>query len=184
MNLRSRLEKVRWGDKEWQLGKQRARKRVTARGNEAENEWHRVILSRRFRLKMPAGHVCCHFCCHIWAGAPSCYLDVLDKLQKRICSTASSPTLAASFEPLVHRRNKASLSIFNRYYLVDIRLNWLNWLLIPYSRGSSLVILIDCLISLSPFLDVTRMYMSTVSFLAQLDPEILYLRNAFFWPMI
>ena len=23
------------------------------------------------------------YCCHIWAGAPSCYLELLDKLQKR-----------------------------------------------------------------------------------------------------
>ena len=35
------------------------------------------------------------------------------------------------------------------------------------------VILIDCMIFLSPFLDVTRMSMSTVSFLAQLDSGIL-----------
>ena len=23
-------------------------------------------------------------CCHVWAGAPSCYLELLEKLQKRI----------------------------------------------------------------------------------------------------
>ena len=28
---------------------------------------------------------CMEYCCHVWAGAPSCYLDLLDKLQKRIC---------------------------------------------------------------------------------------------------
>ena len=27
---------------------------------------------------------CMEYCCHVWAGAPSCYLDLLDKLQKRI----------------------------------------------------------------------------------------------------
>ena len=27
------------------------------------------------------------YCCHVWAGAPSCYLELLDKLQKRICRT-------------------------------------------------------------------------------------------------
>ena len=26
---------------------------------------------------------CIEYCCHVWAGAPSCYLDLLDKLQKR-----------------------------------------------------------------------------------------------------
>ena len=25
------------------------------------------------------------YCCHMWAGAPSCYLDLLDKKQKQIC---------------------------------------------------------------------------------------------------
>ena len=44
-----------------------------------------------------------HFC-HVWAGVPSCYLEMLDKLQKRICRTVG-PSLAASLEPLAHRRN-------------------------------------------------------------------------------
>ena len=47
-----------------------------------------------------------------------------------------------------------------------------------------LAILIDCMIILSPFLDVTRMSMSTVSFHAQLDSGILFLYNAFLSPMI
>ena len=42
-------------------------------------------------------------------------------------------------------------------------------------EGGLLVILIDCMIFLSPFLDVTRMFMSTVSFLAWLNSGILYL---------
>ena len=58
---------------------------------------------------------CMEYCCHVWAGAPSCYLDLLDKLQKRICRIVG-PSLAASLEPLAHRRNVASLSLFYRYY--------------------------------------------------------------------
>ena len=54
------------------------------------------------------------YCCHVWAGAPSCYLELLDKLQKRICRIVG-PSLAASLEPLAHRRNVASLSLFYRY---------------------------------------------------------------------
>ena len=50
---------------------------------------------------------CMEYCCHVWAGAPSCYLELLDKLQKRICRTVGR-SLAASLEPLVHRRNVAS----------------------------------------------------------------------------
>ena len=30
---------------------------------------------------------CMEYCCHVWAGAPSCNLELLDKLQKRICRT-------------------------------------------------------------------------------------------------
>ena len=55
------------------------------------------------------------YCCHVWAGAPSCYLELLDKLQKRICRTVG-PSLAASLELLAHHRNVASLSLFYRYY--------------------------------------------------------------------
>ena len=27
---------------------------------------------------------CMEYCCHVWTGAPSCYLELLDKQQKRI----------------------------------------------------------------------------------------------------
>ena len=57
---------------------------------------------------------CMEYCCHVWAGAPNCYLDSLDKLQKRICRIVG-PSLAASLEPLAHRRNVAILSLFYRY---------------------------------------------------------------------
>ena len=55
------------------------------------------------------------YCCHVWAGAPSCYLQLLDKLHKWICRTVDPP-LNASLEPLAHRRSVVSLSIFYRYY--------------------------------------------------------------------
>ena len=58
---------------------------------------------------------CIEYCCHVWACAPSCYLELLDKLQIRICANGG-PSLAVSLEPVVHRRNVASLSLFNRYY--------------------------------------------------------------------
>ena len=52
---------------------------------------------------------CMEYCCHVWAIAPNCYLEILEKLQKRIFRTID-PSLAASLEPLAHRRNVASLS--------------------------------------------------------------------------
>ena len=42
------------------------------------------------------------YCAHVWAGAPSCYLELLDKPQKQICGTVG-PSLTALFEPLAHR---------------------------------------------------------------------------------
>ena len=45
--------------------------------------------------------------------------------------------------------------------------------------AAPLVILIVCMIFLSAFLDVIRMSMSAVSFLAHLDPEIPCMQNAF-----
>ena len=55
------------------------------------------------------------YCCHVWAGAPSCYLELIDRLQKRIYMTVG-PSRAASIETLPHRWNVARLSLFNSYY--------------------------------------------------------------------
>ena len=41
------------------------------------------------------------YCYHVWAAAPSCYLELLDKLQKQIYRTVG-PSLAASLEHLPH----------------------------------------------------------------------------------
>ena len=58
---------------------------------------------------------CMEYCCHVWAGTSSCFLEFLDKLQEQICR-AVGPLLAASLEPLTHCRNVASLSLFCTYY--------------------------------------------------------------------
>ena len=122
--------------------------------------------------------ICPHmvYCCHVWAGAPSCYLELLDKLQKRICRTGG-PSAAASLE--THHRNLASLSLFCRYYFGRCSSELAQLVPLPFFKAVLLIILIDCMIFLLLFLDVTRMSMSTVSFLAQLDSGILWLQNAF-----
>ena len=79
---------------------------------------------------------CMEYCCHVWASAPSCYLELLDKLQKRICRTVG-PSLAASLEPLAHRRNVASLSLFYRYYFGRCSSELAELVPLPYSRGRS-----------------------------------------------
>ena len=79
---------------------------------------------------------CMEYCCHVWAGAPSCYLELLDKLQKRICRTVG-PSLAASLEPLAHRRNVASLSLFCRYYFGRGLSELAKLVPLPFSSGRS-----------------------------------------------
>ena len=79
---------------------------------------------------------CMEYCCHVWAGAPSCYLELLDKLQKQICRTVG-PSLAASLEPLAHRRNVASLSLFYRYYFGRCSSELAQLIPLPFSRGTS-----------------------------------------------
>ena len=76
------------------------------------------------------------YCCHFWAGAPSCYLELLDKLQKPICRTVG-PSLAASLEPLAHGRNVASLSLFYMYYFGRCSDELAELVPHPYSRGRS-----------------------------------------------
>ena len=121
---------------------------------------------------------CMECYCHTWAGALICCLELLDKLQKRICRTVG-PILAASLEPLVHCRNLANLSLFYSIgiTLIDVNQNQLNWFF--FLEGGLLVFLIDYMIFQSPFLDVTMISLSIVSFLAQLDSGILCLQNAF-----
>ena len=71
---------------------------------------------------------------------------MLDKLRKRIFRTVD-PSLAASLEPLAHRRNVASLSNLYRHYfgicLFELALNWFHFVIIEEGQ---LVILINCII--------------------------------------
>ena len=109
---------------------------------------------------------CMEYYCHVWPGAPSYYLELLDKLQKWICRTLGPS------KPLANCRNVATLRLFYRYYFGRCLSELAHLVPLPYSRGRST--------RYSDRLhDVKRMSMSTVSFLAQLDSGILWLKNAF-----
>ena len=114
---------------------------------------------------------CMEYYCHFWAGVPNCHLEFLDKLQKRI-QRAVGPSLAPSLEQLAHRRYVTSLSLFYRYYFVRWSSELAQRVPFPYFRGRST----RYSDKLHPSLDATRMSMSTVSFLAQLDSGIRSLR--------
>ena len=60
-------------------------------------------------------YISMEYCCHVCADASSFYLELLDKLQNRLCRTVG-PSLAASLELLAHCQNVASLSLFYRHY--------------------------------------------------------------------
>ena len=75
-------------------------------------------------------------CCHVWAGAPSCYLELLDKLQNWI-SRIVGVSPAASLEPLAHPRNVASLSILYRYYFGRCSSELAQLVPLPFSGGRS-----------------------------------------------
>ena len=76
------------------------------------------------------------YCFHVWAGVPCCYLELLDKLQKRICRTVG-PSLAVSLEPLVHRRNVVGLSLFYMYYFGRCSPELAQLVTLPFFRGRS-----------------------------------------------
>ena len=67
---------------------------------------------------------------------PSCYLELLEELQKRICRTVC-PSVAASFETLARCRNVASLSLFYRYYFGRCPSELAQLVPLPFSRGRS-----------------------------------------------
>ena len=56
-----------------------------------------LIRSRKFLSPENASHLyksaiwsCMEHCCHVWAGAPSYYLELLDQQQKRKCETVGT----------------------------------------------------------------------------------------------
>ena len=75
-----------------------------------------------------------------------------------------SPSLAAPLELLAHCQNVASLSFSIVISLMDVHLNRINWFYLLILAAPPLVVLIGCMIFLTPFQDVIRMSMSTVSF--------------------
>ena len=66
-------------------------------------------------------------------------------------------------------KREAIIGISIVFTSLDVHLNWFNWFHFLSLEEGLLVILIDYMIFLLPFLDYTRI--STVSFLAQLDLE-------------
>ena len=105
------------------------------------------------------------YCCHVWAGARSCQLKLLDKLQKQICRTVGT-SFAALLNPWLIVEMWSAWVFSIGITLVGVLQNRLNLFHSFILVGGLLVILIDCMIFLLLFLDVTRMSMRTVFFLS------------------
>ena len=73
---------------------------------------------------------------HLWAGAQNCLLNILNKLQKRVCRNVG-PKLAASLVPLGHRRNVAALSLLYMYYFGRCSSEIAELVPLPYFREES-----------------------------------------------
>ena len=79
---------------------------------------------------------CMEYCCHVWASAPSCYLELFDKLWKQIFRTVG-PLLAASLKPLADCQNVTSVSLFYRYYFGRCSSELAPLVSLPFSCGMS-----------------------------------------------
>ena len=117
-------------------------------------------------------------CCYVLASVANCYLNMLHKLQKRVHRIIPR-TLVASLEPIVHCRNIASLSFFYEYYFGRCSPELVIWFHFLVLVGVSLVILMGFKIFLSPFLDITRISVSILSFLTQLGSGTYRQQNVF-----
>ena len=82
---------------------------------------------------------CIEYCCHVLAGACVCYLELLEKLQKWICSTVVPSTVG----PLVHHWNVASLKLVSAQ-MIALQKLWKNFIsskkLFAFSRYSNFYI--------------------------------------------
>ena len=105
------------------------------------------------------------YCCHVWAGARSCYLKLLDKLQRKICGTVRT-SFAALLNPWLIVEMWSAWVFSIGITLVDVHQNRLNLFQSFILVGGLLVILIDRMIFLLLFFDFTRMSMRTVFFLS------------------
>ena len=106
-----------------------------------------------------------------WTRAEKDLLISIVKTDLRTVGTS----LAVSLEPLAHCQNVASLSLFYRFYFRRCSSELAQLVPLSYSWGVSTRYYYRLHYFVSPFLDVTRVSISTASFLTQLHSGILWL---------
>ena len=123
--------------------------------------------------------LCIEYFCHVWGSAPSCYLKMLDNLQKRVFRTVG-PSLAAS---LIYYANSWNVIILSPFLSIGITLVDVlaKLVVLPYFCGRC-TRYSDRLPDFS--VTIPRISMSVVCFHALLGSGIVCLESAFLWPMI
>ena len=103
--------------------------------------------------------------CMDWAGALLCFMSGLVPLvatwncwisYKKGYAGLSVPHLLLLLNPFLITKMQPALAFSVAIILVDVHLNQLNWFNFLFLEGGLLVILIDCMIFLLPFLGLTR----------------------------
>ena len=82
------------------------------------------------------------YCCHIWAGAPNCYLDMLGKLQKQVFRTLGS---SSKF---------GNLSLYYMHYFGRCLSETAKLVPLSYYFGGFTCLSVGCMIFLPTLLDV------------------------------
>ena len=77
---------------------------------------------------------CMECCCHVWAGATSDFLDMLDMLQKWVSRTVGP---SASLKSLTHCHNVANLSFYYKYNFGRYSFKLTELVPFPHSHGRS-----------------------------------------------
>ena len=77
---------------------------------------------------------CMEYCCHVWAGTPSCYWNCQASYKNKYAGL-----LVHHFkgEPLAHHQNVATLSLFYRYYFGRCSSELAQLIPLPFSLGRS-----------------------------------------------
>ena len=98
-------------------------------------------------------NTCMKYNCYACTGAPSCCLDMLDKLYKWVCRTVGT-ILLPLWDPYSMGKTQIAYVFPIGIILVDVPQNYLNWFLFFTLVGSPLAILIDIMNFLSSYIYV------------------------------
>ena len=106
-------------------------------------------------LYKPIIQICMGYRCHVWASAPKCYLDMLDKDKLQLNAYVGLLFLPLIFhlKPWFIVKMQPAQVFSIGISLVDVHLNWLNGFHFLILMGGPLVILTGCKMFLSTFLD-------------------------------